>query len=203
MKDPAPFVPSIADWASTVTAVLDHLGIEQANVLGHHTGAMVAAEVALQFPGRVKKLVLNGPMPIGDEQRQMMLKMNKEREIGFVYENDGSHLQKSFQTRYKMYGENADPSTITRYTAEKFQGYAPFWIGHHAAFIYEIETTLAGIECPTLILTNTCDSICESVQVARQLRPDFAYTELEGGGVDIVDQKPEEWADAVAAFLKS
>jgi hypothetical protein len=35
------------------------------------------------------------------------------------------------------------------------------------------------------------------------MRPDFAYTALEGGGIDIVDQMPEEWADAVAAFLKS
>ncbi len=35
------------------------------------------------------------------------------------------------------------------------------------------------------------------------MRPDFAYVELQGGGIDIVDQMPEEWADAVAAFLTS
>jgi hypothetical protein len=34
------------------------------------------------------------------------------------------------------------------------------------------------------------------------MRPDFAYAELAGGGVDIVDQQPEAWCDVVAKFLK-
>jgi hypothetical protein len=52
-----------------------------------------------------------------------------------------------------------------------------------------------------MILTNTGDVIYEEARAAARLRPDFAYTELEGGGVDIVDQQPEAWADAVARFL--
>ncbi len=33
------------------------------------------------------------------------------------------------------------------------------------------------------------------------MRPDFEYAELAGGGVDIVDQQPEAWANLVAKFL--
>ncbi len=201
-SDPVPFVPTIEDWAGAVPAVLDHLGLTQADVLGHHTGAMVATEVALQFPSRVRRLIVNGPLPVDEAQRKEFLEGVQEREIDFVFQDDGSHLQASFATRYRMYGEGADPKTITRYAVEKFQGYAPFWIGHHAAFIYDHAAALKRVKHHTLILTNTGDVINEEAHEARQLRPDFAFAELDGGGVDIVDQQPEAWADAVAAFLK-
>ena len=84
---------------------------------------------------------------------------------------------------------------------ERFQGYAPFWTGHHAAFIYDHNAGLMNLMVPTMILTNTGDQIYESAKLAAQIRPDFAYVELQGGGIDIVDQMPEEWADAVADFL--
>ncbi|MEM1090197.1 MAG: alpha/beta hydrolase [Pseudomonadota bacterium] len=202
-SDPAPFVPTIEDWAGVIPAVLDHLELAQADVLGHHTGAMVATEVALQFPARVRRLIVNGPLPVDDAQRQEYLEGLQEREIDFRYLGDGSHLQASFATRFRMYGEGADPKTITRYAVEKFQGYAPFWIGHHAAFIYDHAAAMRKVKHDTLILTNTGDVINEEAHEARQLRPDFAFAELDGGGVDIVDQQPEAWADAVAAFLKA
>jgi len=201
-SDSTPFVPTVEDWAAAVPAVLDHLGITQADVLGHHTGGMVATEVALQFPARVRKLIINGPLPMGEERRLKFLEGNEEKEINFVYEADGSHLQASFAGRNRMYGEGADPRTITRYTVEKFQGYAPFWTGHHAAFIYDHGPAIEKIQHPTMILTNTGDQIYENAKLTRKMRPDFAYVEFEGGGVDIVDQMPEQWADAVANFIK-
>jgi hypothetical protein len=55
---------------------------------------------------------------------------------------------------------------------------------------------------PTLILTNTGDMAYPMAQRARQLRPDMAYVELSGGNVDIVDQAPEAWVEAVVAFTR-
>jgi len=163
---------------------------------------MVATEVALQFGARARKLIINGPLPMSEETRREFLKYVQEAEIDFVYQPDGSHLQKAYAVRHEMYGEDADPKTITRYTAEQFQGYAPFWVGHHAAFLYDHKAALMQIEHPALILTNTGDQIYENALMAREMRPDFAYTALAGGGIDIVDQMPEEWADAVMEFLK-
>ncbi len=202
-SDPAPFVPTVEDWAAAIPAVLDRLGIAQADVLGHHTGGMVATEVALQFPDRVRRLIINGPLPIGEAERAEFLRYVEDAEINFVYQPDGSHLQRAYQVRGDMYGDDADPRTITRYAVEQFQGYAPFWTGHHAAFMYDHEPALKQLRHPTLILTNTGDQIYENARLARDMRPDFAYVELQGGGIDIVDQMPEEWADAVAAFLTS
>ncbi|MDO8864185.1 alpha/beta hydrolase [Haliea sp. E1-2-M8] len=200
-SDPAPFVPTIQDWAVIVPAVLDHLGIHKAHVLGHHTGAMTATEVALQFPDRVQSVILNGPLPLNDKDRVEFLAGTEEREINFVYDSDGGHLKKSFETRFRMYGDSPDPETITRIVTEKFQGYAPFWIGHHAAFVYDHTEGIKRLTGPTLILTNTGDMIYDYAQMTRKMRPDFSYIELAGGGVDVVDQLTQQWSTAVSRWV--
>jgi len=200
-SDPAGFVPTIEDWAPVVPALLNALGLETVNVLGHHTGALVATEVALQFAPRVRRLILNGPIPMSEEARREALEWVRSKEIEAPAADDGSHLSAAFQRRHELYGPDADPEVITRYTVERFQGYAPFWIGHHAAFLYDHADALARLAVPTLILTNSGDQVYAEALAAAKLRPDFAFKELEGGGIDIVDQQPEAWADAVAGFL--
>ena len=49
---------SVADHAADAAALLDHLGIVRAHVVGHSSGAAVAAQVALDEPDRVATLVL-------------------------------------------------------------------------------------------------------------------------------------------------
>ncbi|MDJ0700714.1 MAG: alpha/beta hydrolase [Woeseiaceae bacterium] len=201
-SDPTGFVPTIEDWAAVVPAVLDHLGVEKADIAGHHTGAMVATEVALQFPERVHRVVLNGPFPMDAERRQGLLQGMGKREVEFEYAADGSHLKDTYDIRYELYGDGADPKTITRYTIDKFSGYAPFWTGHHAAFIYDHAASISRLKHPTLVLTNTGDQIYEEAQMTRGQRPDFAYVELNGGGIDVVDQLTTEWVDSVSNFLR-
>lgn len=200
-SDPTPFVPSIEDWATVVPAVLDALGIDRFNVLGHHTGALVATELALTQGARVQKLILNGPLPMSEEARRESLDWVRREEIEAVPGADGGHLMKAFRFRFDTWGEGADPHTITRYVTEQFQGYAPYWIGHHAAFLYDHESALKRLELPTMILTNTGDQIYDLALATSRLRPDFALVELQGGGIDIVDQMPDEWTQAVAGFL--
>jgi pimeloyl-ACP methyl ester carboxylesterase len=206
MSDVTTFVPKVEDWAKVVPPVLDQLGLKTVDVLGHHTGCLVATEVEQQFPERVRKLVMAGPFPITEAEREKFLDGVQRGEIDFVYKPDGSHLAAGFMTRFRMYsgsGTAPDPKLITRYTVERFMGYGPFWYGHHAAFIYDHMRSIPKVKRPTLIITNTGDQIYANAQVARKMRPDFAYVELQGGGVDIVDQQPEAWADAIAKFLKA
>ena len=206
LSDPTTFVPKVEDWARAVPPVLDHLGIRVTNVLGHHTGSMVATEVEQQYPERVAKLILAGPLPMTAEERQRFLDGLQKNEIEFVYQPDGSHLVAAFMARYRMFASSGvapDPKLMTRYTMERFEGYGPFWYGHHAAFIYDHNRSIPKIRRPTLIMTNTGDQIYENAKATRRMRPDFQFVELLGGGIDIVDQQPEAWSDAEAQFLKA
>ena len=49
---------SVADHAADAAALLDHLGIARAHVVGHSSGAAVAAQLALDEPDRVATLAL-------------------------------------------------------------------------------------------------------------------------------------------------
>ncbi|MCU0760642.1 MAG: alpha/beta hydrolase [Steroidobacteraceae bacterium] len=201
-SDPTPSFPRVEDWASSFVAVMDHLGIERADVLGHHTGSLNATEVALQFPSRVRRLVLNGPFPITADERRQRIAAAEARHARDQPRLDGSHLQVSFETRLRMNGPEPDARVITRGVVDKYQALGPHSWGHDAAYRYDHAAALRRIAHPTLILTNTGDDIYELARRAAQLRPDFGYRELEGGTHDIVDQQPEAWCDAVVGYLR-
>lgn len=62
-----PDVPySMADYADDAAALLDHVGWSNALVLGVSFGGMVAQELALRHPSRVKRLVLACTSPGGE-----------------------------------------------------------------------------------------------------------------------------------------
>ena len=201
-SDPTPSFPKLEQWASSFVAVMDHLGIEQADVLGHHTGALNATEVALQFPKRVRRLILNGPFPVTEEERQKFIAGGAKSHERGAPKLDGSHLLSSFETRVRMWGPNPDPVILTRIVAEKYQTLGPYTWGHDSAYRYDHTSALKRITHPAMILTNTGDDIYELAKRAAALRPDFTYRELQGGTHDIVDQQPEAWCDAVVEYLR-
>ncbi len=49
---------SFADLADDVAALLDHLGIQEVDLLGYSFGSLIAQNVAIRHPDRVRKLVL-------------------------------------------------------------------------------------------------------------------------------------------------
>jgi pimeloyl-ACP methyl ester carboxylesterase len=51
---------SLDQWAQDTTALLHHLGIEQADFFGYSSGGAVALEIALSSPALVRKLVWAG-----------------------------------------------------------------------------------------------------------------------------------------------
>lgn len=201
MSDPAPGVPTIWDFAQGVPPVLAALGLTRAAVLGHHTGALVATEVAVQFPDLVSALIINGPLPLTTEARQHYLDTGHEWELGFKAQPEAAHMKELYNIREGFAAGSISPARLSNYVVQALIGRGAFWHGHHAAFQYRHDETLLKVTQPALILTNTGDMIYPLALKAHELRPDFGFFALQGGGVDIVDQQPEAWADAVAGYL--
>jgi pimeloyl-ACP methyl ester carboxylesterase len=57
---------SMAQYAADAVALADHLGWKSFNVLGISFGGMVAQELAVTYPDRVKRMVLCCTSPGGD-----------------------------------------------------------------------------------------------------------------------------------------
>jgi pimeloyl-ACP methyl ester carboxylesterase len=201
MSDPTDFVPGVGDYARIVPPVLDRLGIARAAVLGHHTGALAATEAALQFPDRVSALIVNGPLLVTEADYAEFMAGLHVWEQDYMARPEAGHMVELFAIRDRLAKGAIPPARLSEYVVQALIGRGAFWYGHHAAYSYRQAETLPRVTQPTLILTNTGDMIHPHALRARALRPDFAYAALEGGGIDIVDEQPEAWADAVAVFL--
>ena len=188
----------IAGYASAIAPVLDVLGWETADIVGHHTGALIAAAFANRHGARIRKLILNGVALLSDEDRAYFAQFN------FAPLNpvaDGSHLIAAWNQRLAASPGWSNLSAMHRYTVEMLSKPDDYSWGFEAAFAYDMEAALAGIAAPTLILTNTGEDLFEASKRAHSLRPDFAFLALEGGTHDIVDEQPEAWVRAVTDWL--
>ncbi len=192
--------PVVGDYAHIVPAVLDQLGIASAAVLGHHTGAVVATEAALQFPTRVSKVILNGPLPMSDEERGQWRAL-LAREKAWNLKWDGGHIKELWDFRF-----NAQPAwtDLEAFHANFIHGLLAgrtVWYAHDAVMTYRHEEAIDRLTQPCLLLANTGDAIYYLSQRARERWPHFAFVELSGGTIDIIDEQPDAWSTVVATYL--
>ncbi|ESX08947.1 alpha/beta fold hydrolase [Mesorhizobium sp. M0761] len=73
--------PELADYADQAIRLLDHLGLDKVSVVGHSMGALVAQELALRAPERVRRIVsLNAvfrrPPELAEAVRQRAVALN-------------------------------------------------------------------------------------------------------------------------------
>lgn len=61
---PADTPVSVPIWAQDGLALLDHLGIDRAHVMGHSLGGIIATQMAMAAPDRVARLVLLASAPL-------------------------------------------------------------------------------------------------------------------------------------------
>jgi pimeloyl-ACP methyl ester carboxylesterase len=188
----------IAGYAAAIPAVLDALGWRKAHVLGHHTGASIAASFAARYPDRLNRLVLNGLALLSDEERAHFAQF---RFAPLEPKADGSHLLSAWSQRLAASPGWTHLPAMHRYVTEMLANSDYFHWGFEAAFAYDLATDLKFVKATTLILSNTGDDLYAASQRAHALRPDFAFAALDGGTHDIIDEQPHAWTAAVSAFL--
>ncbi len=73
---------SIADLADDAAALLDYLSIKKAHLAGHSMGGYIAQELAINYPERVNKLVLESTAPVSSERNNVLFKyfLNRRRQ---------------------------------------------------------------------------------------------------------------------------
>lgn len=84
-------VRDIRDFAASALEAIDALGLTAFDLYGTHTGAGIAAEIAIAAPGRVRRLVLDG---VG---------LYSETEIGDMLERYAPALEPDLEARHVMW----------------------------------------------------------------------------------------------------
>ncbi|KJC56136.1 alpha/beta hydrolase [Bradyrhizobium sp. LTSPM299] len=191
--------PSIEVWAQTALALLDALELPRAAIVGHHTGAAIAVEIAASAPARVSALVLSA-CPFVDAARRA--KHQGMRVIDDVETwSDGAHLTELWARRQPFYPAG-DTDLLQRFIIDALRSGEMAAEGHRVVNRYRMEDRLGLIRCPTLVIAPTGDPHAHPVapKVAGAIG-DSTLRELSGGMVPLPDQMPEAFAGLVRDFV--
>ena len=205
-SDKPPQMYSVADYAKTVIALLDELGIKTTSILGNHTGAFVAGEVAAAYPERVEKLMLCNVAGFGEAGKADLSRRFAE---GFNIKADGSHLMERWLARARYVG-SAELNHRWVLDDLKCFGYPLYAVWAVGNYCLDAAERFSLIKCPTLILWGIDDvQEFENLGLARakdryfisNAIPHGKVVDLEGGTICMMNQMPEEISKIVIDFL--
>ena len=190
---------SIEEYARGVISFLDAMSIDRASIVGHHTGGVIAVEVAASCPERVDKLVLSSTPYVDAEDRERRKNRPPIDEVEF--KEDGSHLSELWQRRMAFYPKNR-PDLLTRFVIDALKVGERMEEGHQAVSKYKMEEKVHLIKAPTLVLAGTDDPFSfPRMKPLSDSITDSKTAMIKGGMVPMVDQMPEEFARVVIEFL--
>jgi pimeloyl-ACP methyl ester carboxylesterase len=198
-SDPLPGPASIEAWASVAIELLDALGIARTHVVGHHTGGVIAVELAARHAARVGALVLSST-PYTDEAFR---KARAERPPIDAVEprDDGAHLAALWRKRQAFYPPQR-PDLLHAFVLDALKVRGDVEGGHRAVAAYRMEERIAAIRQPTLLIRAPDDPFA-SPHIAdwRAHLPQAQVVDVAGGMVPLPDQLPAAFAAAVLRFL--
>jgi pimeloyl-ACP methyl ester carboxylesterase len=191
---------SIERWAEVALELLDALGIEHAHLVGHHTGAVVAAEMAVRAPARARSVVLSSA-PFDDAATRAA-----HLERGAIVDNvtpheDGSHVAELWRTRAGFYPERR-VDLLEAFLIDALKAGPRAAEGHRVVARYDMRAAVSRLSCPVLLLGATHDPYAyPALEAMRTALPEARVEVIEGGMVPLPDQLPEQFAAAVERFL--
>jgi pimeloyl-ACP methyl ester carboxylesterase len=189
---------SIELFADGVADVLSALDLHDVLLVGHHTGGVVALEVAARREPRVSGLVLSG-VPFVDAERRS--RVAQAPPIDHVDPTaDGTHVSLLWSRRRAFYPA-ARPDLLDRLTRDALGVLDRVEEGHQAVNRYPMEDRIGLVAVPTLVACGAEDgfSLPDVPRLVGGLTHAAATRTvvLPGTGVASVDHRPDLFAAAV------
>jgi len=200
--DSAAGEPQIADYAQAIAAVIDAISDEQStsqavDLLGFHTGCLVAVETARDFPEKVNRLVLvDVPFFSVEKQAELLEKMAKPVEIvpdmqmlaptwDFCLANKVEHIP--IARGYEIFVDHISGGEATN-------------VAFKAAFQYPCEQRFLEVTHPTWVLATKAGLYENSCQTA-ELISSAKLVELTEIDVAVLDKGAPKVAQTVLTEL--
>lgn len=198
LSDPPPSPPPpIAWYADVLLEATQRLGLNRFHLLGHHTGAIIATQIALTDPARVASLTLSGP-PFLDAQTRADWRSRIEPPL--VLRPDGSHLLKTWDY-VRAFDPHASLDIIEQETLDTLR--ADRWQETlSAVFDYDLPSQLPLVRVPLLLLCGVRDELFPFFAPACAACPHALHVELQGG-IYLLEENPALIAAPLRAFLTS
>lgn len=192
---------TVERFADAVEDVIDALGLETPILVGHHTGGVIALEVAARRGDGVAGLVLSGTPYVDAERREIVSKERPPIDRVEVAD-DGSHLMELWNRRRAFYPEGR-ADLLSRLLADAAGVIEHAEDGHLAVNAYRMEERIGLVEAPTLVVCGELDdfSMPDVPRLVSSIRGARGET-LPDTGVPAVDHHPDEFAATVLNFVR-
>ncbi len=189
---------TIEHYAQVALELLVHLGLKHVHVVGHHTGGVIAVELAASAPQRVASLTLSSTPFTDAAFRAARASRPPIDEV--APSADGSHLTVLWQRRQGFYPDGR-PELLEAFVRDALAVGNPE-DGHRAVAAYSMEQRIGLVRQPVCILRATHDPFAapHAAELMAHL-PQASLAEIEGGMVPLPDQMPSRFAEAVHGFL--
>lgn len=196
---PLPGPARIEAWAAVAVELLDALSIARAHVVGHHTGGVIALEIAAAAPARVISLVLSSTPFTGPALRR---ERRERPPIDAVEpQADGSHLAALWQRRQSFYPPGR-PELLEAFVRDALKVSGDVEAGHRAVASYRMEDRIGRVSQPTLIVRAGGDPFAAPHVAELQAHlPQARLVDIDAGMVPLPDQLPDDFARAVLSFI--
>jgi pimeloyl-ACP methyl ester carboxylesterase len=152
---------AIGQMARDALGLLDALGVGEASVLGVSMGGMIAQEMALAAPDRVKRLVLGctsfgGPeaVPFGEDSVQLFQSVGKMPAASLVREL----VAINFSPAWLATHEDVVQGLVEHGTTHKMPR-TGFWGQMGAIAAHDTAARLSAVRTPTLVVAGDADRL--------------------------------------------
>lgn len=187
--------------ASDAAAVLDAAGIERAHIHGVSMGGMIAQEFALQYPQRVRSLILGctaagGPHAVQAETTVMQTLLRTDLNPAEAAEAANSFLYAADTPRERV---DEDMALRLKWSPQR-EG---FMAQLQGIMMWEADSRLPLIASPTLVLHGDADRLVPPANGRRiaRLIPGAQIFWIEGAGHIYSTDQPGVSTKAILEFL--
>lgn len=188
-----PAMSAYVDWLHE--AVVAAAGA-RVHLVGHHTGACIAVEMAARYTELAASLTLIGPVPLTADERA---EFAKHFGLPFTPRISGGYLLDNWQYLRDL-GGHVDIDLMHRELVDmlrawtgRVQSYAAVWDQDFTGFYQRVA-------CPLLVMAAPDDVLFPFLERATALRPDAAAHPVTGANFE-PDLDAATVADALAAFI--
>jgi pimeloyl-ACP methyl ester carboxylesterase len=188
--------PGIADYAAAMGDLMDAQGLRGVDLMGYHTGAKIALELARRRPRQVRRIVMVSAAIWTEAELAEHRAQFKRMEI----DPEGAHLVKWWKAAlfWSMRGRTLDQ--VARVFPARMLNPDISWWGHAAAFDYSTAAALQVLDHEILVL-NPEDDLWSFTPRAKGYLRNGRVLDLPGWSHGFLDVKTADAAKIVRDFL--
>ena len=206
-RSDAPRTPtSMPQLAADAARLLDAIDVDSAHVLGLSMGGMVAQELAIRFPHKVRGLILGGTSPGGPRALRPPMRevtaLARSAATGITGRTRPWLAEWLFSEEFRAEQPEEVERLLTHFDRHRAPSHGmltQLW----ASIYHDTYARLPRIQAPTLVLTGEHDRMTPvgNARVLAERIPDEELAVIDAAGHAFILERPTETVAAITGWL--